>query len=795
MRCHKITAAFLLLFAVTPTRAKSTQSPSNQAPNIILILADDLGIGDLSCYYGKYHTPNIDRIAAEGLRFTNYYSASPICSPSRAGILTGIRPAELHFTTFLNTKADNKRKEQVDFLDPNAPSVAKLLQAKGYATGHFGKWHLGGGRDVTNAPNFDQYGFDAWSGTYESPDPDPAITATNWIWSDKDSVKRWNRTAYFVDKTLAFLEANKNKPCFVNLWTDDVHTPWVAGDDETGRYPGKPEEEKSFESVLQEFDRQLGRLMTGLKELGIDDNTIVVFTSDNGPLPNFRQDRSAGLRGTKLSLYEGGIKMPFIIRWPAKIKKAGVDSTSVLSAHDLLPSFCKIAGAKPGESKSLDGEDRSTVLLGKASKRKNALIWEYGRNNAFFSFPKAPDKSPALACREDNWKLLMNADKTSIELYDLHTDKNELNNLAAKHPEIVNRLSKQLLNWWTTLPPYEEKLISHNPIDVKFGDPYILRTSSGKYYMYGTGAGAKNGFVAYSSDDLKDWKREGQVYFNDNKNGWGIHSFWAPEVYERNRKFYLFYSAQWKINPTNEEENFKIGVAVADQPTGPFIDLTDQPIFDPGYPIIDANVLFAENGKVYLYYSRCCYKHAVDSEVATWARKQGWFKEIEESWVYGVEIRPDFTGVIGEPVLLLRPPVKMNDPQAAWESLSVTSKEVNRRWTEGSFIFKHENTYYMMYSANYFGGKNYAVGYATSTSPLGPFKKAANNPVLQKNTASGGIVTGTGHNSITYTPNGKTMLCVYHGRTNKTGDERVVFIDKMEISKEGVLTVHGPTTK
>jgi beta-xylosidase len=333
-----------------------------------------------------------------------------------------------------------------------------------------------------------------------------------------------------------------------------------------------------------------------------------------------------------------------------------------------------------------------------------------------------------------------------------------------------------------------------NPLQVKFGDPYVLRASDGKYYMYGTGAGAKNGFAAYSSEDLTDWKWEGQVYFGNNKNGWGEHSYWAPEVYEQNGKYYMFYSAHWKVNPNKEEENFKIGVAVADKPAGPFTDMQDKPIFDPGYPIIDANVLFAEDGKTYLYYSRCCYKHPVESEVAAWAKQKGWFNEIEESWVYGVEMKPDFSGVIGEPVLLLRPPVKMDDTQAEWESRSVTSKEVNRRWTEGSYIFKKGDTYYMMYSANYFGGQNYAVGYATSKSPLGPFEKAANNPVLQKNTATGGIVTGTGHNSITYSPDGKTMLCVYHGRTSKTGDERVVFIDKMNVSENGVLTVEGPTT-
>lgn len=327
----------------------------------------------------------------------------------------------------------------------------------------------------------------------------------------------------------------------------------------------------------------------------------------------------------------------------------------------------------------------------------------------------------------------------------------------------------------------------NNPLPVEFGDPYVLYDGNGQYYMYGTGGGAKKGFSVYSSSNLKDWKNEGQVYFHNNTNGWGVHSFWAPEVYKQNGKYYLFYSAQWKYNPTKEKENFKVGVAVSDKPTGPFIDLKNEPIFDPGYPIIDANVLF-ENGKVYLYYSRCCYKHAVNSEVATWAKNKGWYNEVEESWIYGVELKPDFSGVIGEPVLLLRPPVKMSKKDE-WESRSVTAKESNRRWTEGSYIFKDKKTYYMMYSSNNFDGQYYAVGYATSKSPLGPFKKASNNPILQKND----VVSGTGHNSVTYSADGKEMLCVYHGRTEATGHERLVFIDKMEILKNGKLVVHGPT--
>jgi beta-xylosidase len=336
-----------------------------------------------------------------------------------------------------------------------------------------------------------------------------------------------------------------------------------------------------------------------------------------------------------------------------------------------------------------------------------------------------------------------------------------------------------------------------NPLPVQFGDPYVLRTA-GIYYMYGTG-GADKGFAAYSSKDLVNWKPEGQVYFHDNRNGWSDTAaawggaYWAPEVYEVKGKYYLFYSAQWKVNPTHEEENFRIGVAVADKPTGPFVDLADRPIFDPGYPIIDANVFFDDNGNAYLYYSKACYKHPVKSEVADWARKKGWYKKVEESWVYGVKLKPDFSGVIGKPVLLLRPPVSMKDKQAEWESRSVTSREVARRWTEGSTTFKKDGLYYIMYSANYFGGKHYAVGYATGPSPLGPFRKASNNPVLQKNTAQGGTVTGTGHNSIAYSPDGKEMFCVYHARTTATGEERVVFIDRMNVQK-GKIAVHGPTT-
>jgi beta-xylosidase len=340
-----------------------------------------------------------------------------------------------------------------------------------------------------------------------------------------------------------------------------------------------------------------------------------------------------------------------------------------------------------------------------------------------------------------------------------------------------------------------EKETYSNPLNVKFGDPFILDDGNGTYYLYGTGGGAVDGFSTYSSTNLIDWKYENQVYFGNQNDRWCISAFWAPECYKFNDKYYLFYSANWRENPNNELENFHIGVAVSDSPKGPFKDLKNEPLFQPGYPIIDANVFLDANGKYYLYYSRVCYKHPVESELADLAKEKGLFDEIEESWIYGVELSPDFKSVIGEPVLLLQPPKKMDDKNSEWENRSVLLDSVNRRWTEGSYLFKNKETYYMMYSANHYADENYAIGYATSKSPLGPFKKSEHNPILEKNVQKGGNVTGTGHNSVLHLNDKNKMFCVYHGRTSESGDKRVVFIDEMEILDDGRLKIYGPSTQ
>lgn len=425
---------------------------AQQKPNIVLVLTDDMGVGDVGCYGGRLTaTPNIDRMASEGIRFTQYYSASPICSPSRAGLLTGSHPARWNITSYLQTRKGNAECGQADFLTIRAPSVARELKRAGYRTAHFGKWHMGGGRDVTAAPPITEYGFDEFSSTWESPQPDPLLTSTDWIWAKSDSIKRWNRTQYFVEKTLAFLAKNKGQPCFVNLWPDDVHTPWVADESDLAQHPKGSEERRSLEGVLKTYDEQIGRLLEGLKRLGLDKNTLVVFTSDNGALPTFGT-RSGRYRGSKLSLYEGGIRMPFIVRYPQKIKTASVDSLSVLSATDLLPTFCQLAGVKLSANVMLDGLDKTEVLLGKPSAAKRILYWEYGRNQTAFKYPEGNDRSPNLAVRDGNWKLIINADGSGAELYNLSADPSEKNNVAARHSAVTESLKKKVLDWYRLLP-------------------------------------------------------------------------------------------------------------------------------------------------------------------------------------------------------------------------------------------------------------------------------------------------------------------------------------------------------
>jgi arylsulfatase A-like enzyme len=437
----------VLLLVVGAGAVMAAEGPAR--PNVVIVLEDDLGVGDLGCYGGTLvATPNIDRMGKEGTRFGQYYSAAPICSPSRAGLLTGAFPGRHRITSYLQSRAGNRGCEQDDYLDPSAATLPRALKGAGYATAHFGKWHLGGGRDVKDAPKFAAYGYDEHAGTYESPEPHPDITASNWIWSEKDKVKRWDRSAFFVDKTVEFLERNKERACFVNLWLDDPHTPWVPAE-----AAGKGDTRENLKGVMEEMDRQVGRLMEGIRKAGLDERTLVIFTSDNGALPTFGGARSGGYRGSKLSLYEGGIRMPLIARWPGRVMPGRVDEETVIAGVDWMPTLCALAGAKIPEGAAMDGEEMSGALLGKAVERKKALFWEYGRNEKFFGYPRqAGQRSPNVAMREGKWKLLVNSDGTGAELYDVVGDPSESGNVAGMNPGVAGAMKERALGWRRGLP-------------------------------------------------------------------------------------------------------------------------------------------------------------------------------------------------------------------------------------------------------------------------------------------------------------------------------------------------------
>lgn len=433
-------------------------------PNIVFIVTDDQGWEDLGCFgssacFGRFpvKTPVLDRMAAEGVRLTSFYAASPVCSPSRVGFMTGQYPARhgVDFALHGNKDGDDAL-DQAHFLDPKVPTITRVLKDAGYATAHFGKWHMGGRHDqqeMPGLPDIADFGIDH--------------SATgNHIFRDGEVAERHNSSTAIVNRSIEFLEAHDtSKPFYMNVWFNDPHgildpTPeqmeefeyLATHKDDPDRDPGAL---RVYYSVIADIDRQVGRLLDKLDELGLADNTVVVFTSDNGPAPawdpgtaNSAAGRTGPFRGIKASLYEGGVRMPFIVRWPGKTPKDHVDNGSVVSGTDLLPTFCRIAGVEPPAG--LDGQDMTGVFEGAPVEREQPLFWEY----RFGSWGRHIQLSLRYAMRKGKWKLMMNADCTAFELFDLSHDLSETANCAKYEPGIVEAMSQELMEWAQGLPSW-----------------------------------------------------------------------------------------------------------------------------------------------------------------------------------------------------------------------------------------------------------------------------------------------------------------------------------------------------
>ena len=421
--------------------AGSADTRSEERPNIVFIVVDDMGWADLGCYGGKQiKTPNINRMAKEGIRFTDAYSGCTVCAPARSVLMTGLHMG--HTSVRGNTGGIALRDEDV--------TVAEVLKRSGYATGGYGKWGLG---DVGTAGVPEKQGFDEFFGYYHQVHAHDYWTEYLWRNSRKvpmtgepGSMERYTHNRIF-EQTLNFIRKNKDRPFF-------CYAPWTPPHGkyqipESGpawaMYKDKdwPKNAKVVAAMDTMLDRHVGELLSLLKELGLDERTIVFFCSDNGAAQRFDGvlDSSGPLKGYKRSMYEGGIRVPLIARWPGKIK-AGATSNLPCYFADMMPTFVELARSRKYMPGNIDGISIVPTLTGREKEQKKHafLYWEWGRYN--WAKRRNEPGGPAQAVRMGKFKAVRPKSSAPFELYDLSKDIGEQNNIAAEHPQIVARIDK-----------------------------------------------------------------------------------------------------------------------------------------------------------------------------------------------------------------------------------------------------------------------------------------------------------------------------------------------------------------
>lgn len=450
-------AGAALASAAIPKTAFAIANP--KLPNIVFILVDDLGWHQLGCYGSRYYeTPVIDRLAEESMRFTDAYAACPVCSPTRASIMTGKYPARLHLTDFLKGANPKDKKlltpEWADWLPLEEVTIAEVLREKGYVTGHFGKWHLNKDKKYKLGRPGDpgSQGFDDVLTTHKpgaapkSPYPDDA-----------------HRVRQITERSLKFIEANKDKPFFCYISHNSIHRPEVEREELVAKYRAKPGADNDQEyghnnpvqaAMLETLDKSVGTVMKKLDELKLTDNTIVVFFGDNGHLG---PKDCKPLRGSKADLYEGGIREPLLIRWPGVVKAGTVCKEPVIS-NDFFPTFAEITGGKVTDPE-VDGVSILPLLKQSGKPSREAIYWHYPHYHH-------QGIAPSGAIRKGDFKLIEWYEKSidginapgAVELYNVRYDMNERHNLAREMPKKTKELYENLRKWRKDVGAQEMKL-------------------------------------------------------------------------------------------------------------------------------------------------------------------------------------------------------------------------------------------------------------------------------------------------------------------------------------------------
>lgn len=440
---------------------ESQEEEKASSPNIIFILADDLGWADLPVYGNAFNeAPNITKMADEGMKFTNAYAACPVCSPTRASIMSGQYPARVGITDFITGHWRPYEKVRVpvnrtQYLPLDIYTVGEAMQDAGYATGYFGKWHLGGTEHFPQAQGFDKsvvfrggkY-FDVGESLIPHQDVPADIPLSNVL----------------TDLSLDFMEENKDKPFFLFLSHYDVHVQLDADSlliqkylkkEKVDKYPGNA----IYASMVEHVDQSVGKVMEKIDALNISDNTLVVFFSDNGGLVKrfdeiplvadskkyvyegdslqYIASSNAPLRGEKGMLYEGGIREPLIVKYPGKVEAGSVSAVPVTSV-DFLPTFVELAGGKLPDSQVFDGESMVPLLRGEQYDAHRPVFWHY---------PHYHHSVPAGAVRQGDYKLIEFYDDGHVELYNLKEDIAEQHNLAGEMPDKAHELGQLLAEW------------------------------------------------------------------------------------------------------------------------------------------------------------------------------------------------------------------------------------------------------------------------------------------------------------------------------------------------------------
>lgn len=448
---HRLPVLLLFLFA-------SSAFAQSRPPNIVLVPIDDYGWADTGSYGSTYHrTPNLDALASRGMRFTDAYAAAPVCSPTRAALMTGKHPARLHLTDWLPGRRDlpaqklarpNIRQE----LPIEETTLAEALKSAGYATAHIGKWHLGGAGFGPENQGFDLNVAGDHTGTplsYFAP-----YQSNGRVMPGLESAPQGE---YLPDRLTAeaerFIERSRDKPFFLYFAHYSVHIPMKAKAELIAKYRSLPRPERGqnnpvYAAMIESVDESVGRLTRKLEALGIADNTLFIFTSDNGGLatpegPDTPATDNSPLRAGKGYLYEGGIRVPLIIAWPKRVKAGSVDRTPVCSM-DLFATALDAAGLK--NTTGVDGMSLLPLLTGRGRLRREALYWHYPHYSNQ-SINGGHLDQPGAAIRQGDYKLIEFYQDNRVELYNLKNDIGERNDLARGRPQLADRMRRKLAAW------------------------------------------------------------------------------------------------------------------------------------------------------------------------------------------------------------------------------------------------------------------------------------------------------------------------------------------------------------